>query len=190
MGNEVPGTHAPWRATATFSFPRAPRGEERGCWTWVTPPFWKLPAGAGSRAGREARRDIRARRTPSAVGRRKSGGGRSGGGRSLGSSWSQQPVENEPVWFVGACSRWRVRASRRRRGLEAQLCQLCHGNLRVRVGRAGESSPAAWQSPSSTAATLAAVGTGRRDSPHQGTTRVQVTCTVSRDSFGLPSPTP
>ena len=46
------------------------------------------------------------------------------------------------------------------------------------------------EGPSSTAATLAAVGTGRRDSPHRGTSRVQVTCSVSRDSFGLPSPAP
>ena len=77
---------------------------------------------------------------------------------------------------LGACSRWRVRASRRRCGLEAQPCLLCHANLRVHVGRTGESSPATWQGPSSTAATLAAVGTGRRDSPHRSTTRVQVTC--------------
>ena len=75
----------------------------------------------------------------------RSGCGRwkSGGVRSLGSSWSQQPVENESGWFVGACSRWRVRVSRRRHELEVQLCQLCRENLRVRVGRAGESSPAA-----------------------------------------------
>ena len=180
MGDESPWDTCPLEGHHNdFLFPRAPRGEGRGRWKWRTPPFWKLPAGAGSRAGREARRDIRAR-----------GAAAVGGGRSLGSSWSQQLMENEPGWFVGACSRWRVRALRRRCGLEAQLCQLCHENLRVRVGRAGESSPAAWQSPSSTAATLAAVGTGRRDSPHRGTSRVQVTCTVSRDSFGRPSPTP
>ena len=100
------------------------------------------------------------------------------GVRGAISSWSQQPLENESGWFVGACSRWRVRALRRRRGLEAQPCLLCRANLRVRVGRAGESSPAAWQGPSSTAATLAAVGTGRRDSPHRDTSRVQVTCNV------------
>ena len=37
-------------------------------WNWVTPPFWKLPAGARRRAEQEARRNIRARRMPSRCG--------------------------------------------------------------------------------------------------------------------------
>ena len=36
----------------------------------------------------------------------------------------------------------RVRATHRRRGLEAQLCRLCGASIRVRVGSAGESLPA------------------------------------------------
>ena len=44
--------------------------------------------------------------------------------------------------FVGARSRWGVRAWHQRRELEAPLCQLCCANLRVRVKSAGESSPA------------------------------------------------
>ena len=108
--------------------------------------------------------------------------GRSGGSvwRSESGEFMEPAARGERVWVV----RWSLQSvevwvSRRRRELEAQPCLLCRANLRVRVGRAGESSPAAWQGPSSTAATLAAVGTGRRDSPHRGTTRVQVTCTVS-----------
>ena len=104
-------------------------------------PFWRLPDGAGRRAGREARRNIRARRAPSE------------GSRVevlvvfvlVGRCTWEVGVWRSGPWsdpFVGACSRWRVRALRRRRGLEAQLCQLCRANLRVRVRRAGESSPA------------------------------------------------
>ena len=43
--------------------------------------------------------------------------------------------------FVGGVCRWRVRATHRRRGLEAQLCRLCGADLRVSARSAGESSP-------------------------------------------------
>ena len=74
-------------------------------------------------------------------------GARSGCSRSVWRSASvrKRSVERSVRWSLQSVE---VRASRRRRGLEAQLCQLGHENLRVRVGRAGESSPAAWQSPS------------------------------------------
>ena len=99
-----------------------PRGE--------TPSFWKVPAGAGRGEGREARGDIWARGAAAGWSeseesvevsvKEKSVCG--GLGRSLGSLWSQQPMENESGevkelrgervwWFVGACSLWRVRAS-------------------------------------------------------------------------------
>ena len=47
--------------------------------------------------------------------------------------------------FIGARSRWGVRAWHQGRGLEAPLCQLCRANLRIQVKSAGESSPAPWK---------------------------------------------
>ena len=174
MGDESPWATCPLRATATISSsPTRREGRGEGVGSGERP---LLEASRGSWKKGRARSQGGYKGTRSGRGSVWVGGGL-GLGQSLGQwrsgSWSESGEFVEPaasgerVWVV----RWSLQsvevwASRRRRGLEAQLCQLCRENLRVHVGRAGESLPAAWQGPSSTAATLAAVGMGRRGSHH------------------------
>ena len=95
-------------------------------------------------------------------------------GRSQGAAWRSGLVSESEAWSS--------------QSVEARPC--CVARTCVSCGESRRELACHAEGPSSTAATLAAVGTGRHDSPHKGTSRVQVTCTVSRDSFGLPSPTP
>ena len=200
MGDESPWDTCPLEGHHNdILFPRTPRGEGRGRWKWRTPPFWKLPTGAGSRAGREARRNIRACRAPS-----RSSRGLGLGGLGLGRSvcvWRfglvlesgefvEPAASGERAWVV----RWSLQSvespgvAKEMRTGGAALPAVSRKPARS-CGESRRELACHAECPSSTAATLAAVGTGRHDSPHQGTSRVQVTCTVLWDSFGLPSST-
>ena len=75
--------------------------------------------------------------------------------------WRSGPW-NDP--FVGARSRWGVRAWHEGRGREVPLCQLCRASLRIRVESAGESSPAPWKAELSRGCPSCR-GDRRRDSP-------------------------
>ena len=170
-----------------FLFPHAPRGEGRGegIGSGERPPFWKLPAGAGSRAGREARRDIRARRVPSVV------GGVEVGWRSESGEFVEPAARGERVWVV----RWSLQsvespgvAKETRAGgaalpaVSRKLALSCGESRRELAGRLAR--------PELNRGYASCRGDGTSRLTPQGTSRVQVTCTVSRDSFGLPSPTP
>ena len=89
--------------------------------------------------------------------------------------------------FVGARSRWRVRASHQGRGLEEPLCQLCRTNLRVRVRSAGESSPAPCLARAQPRLSQLPWGQTSR-LVHRGTSRVQVTCNGLVGPFRSPRP--
>jgi len=119
---------------------------------------------------------------------------------SCAEAWSLEPS----VWGEAEESEGDASWERSEPAVPRRAARSCTGR-----GRAGENSPASakrsevigLQNSSSsaegrtgsykeqTAATLAAVGTGRRGSPHRGTTRVEVTCTVSWSSFGPQSST-
>ena len=131
-----------------FPFPRAPGGAR--ALEVENAPLLEASRGSWKQGGARSQEGYKG--TQSAVLRWKSGGSLGGLrlGRRLGLGRSVCLCGGRGLWrsgpwsdpCIGACSRWRVQASRRRRGLEAQLCQLCRANLRVRVRRAGESSPA------------------------------------------------
>ena len=95
--------------------------------------------------------------------------------------------------FVGARSRWSSQSAESpgiapgtRTGgaalpaVSREPARPCEKRRRELAGPA--------EGPSSAAAILAAVGTGRRDSPHQGTTRAQVTCNGLVGPFWSPRP--
>ena len=162
----------PWPGPCNDSLtPREGRGREG--WEWGTPPFSKLPAGARRRAEQGARRNIRARRTPSrgvvVVFVVVSSGGLLGRDLRLvvACLWRSGPWKDP---FVGARSRWEsgrvTRDADGRRRFSSSVAQAC-----ASVWRAPERARRAHGRPESAAAIRAAVATDVETRPsrhHEG----------------------
>ena len=191
----LPGTHAPWRATTTISSsPACREGRGEGVGSGERPPSGRFPKELEGGLG-DKPRGIKARAGSS--------GERAGMVLVCLGRWRSR---SQSRWFVGACSRWRFGLVSESGAWSLQSVESPGVAKETRTG--GAALPAVSRKPARSCGESRRELAGRLARPElnrgysscrgdgtsrltpQGTTRVQVTCTVSWDSFGLPSPAP